>query len=247
MPQAAAVHILQYFTPITISGVLLAIFLAATRLAPFTKPYWAWMPKKVQAFLPSFVAGLPMAIAAFQIVKTWMDLAQAVLAVGVIPLGLAMPGASSPHNHPELPPPAGTQGVSKTPSIGPMGGMLCFLPILLLMVGCAAILPYLAEASVVLADAVNSVDAAEALLPRLHLPEATNASAMADLAKCRKGIADADKLVDGATDLNAQKLDAALSDFKAAWTDLKSVIETAPNGIGATNVLPEPLALRRHS
>ncbi len=98
-------------TPITVSAVILAIVLAATRLAPFTKPYWSYLPKKLQTWLPSIIAGLPIAVSAFGSVKTWLDFLQALLVVGAVPAALAVPGASSPHNHPELPPPAGTEGI----------------------------------------------------------------------------------------------------------------------------------------
>ena len=98
-------QIIAAFSPVRISMVLVAVFLAASRLAPFTKPYWTFLPKVVQAGLPSLVAGLPVAISTFGSVKTWLEFAQGLLVVGVIPLALAAPGMSSPHNNPEPPPP----------------------------------------------------------------------------------------------------------------------------------------------
>jgi|SRR6188768_4597984 len=96
-------QVLAAFDPVAISAVLVAIVMAASRLAPFTKPYWRFLPKVVQAWLPSLVAGFPVALNSFGAVKTWMDFAQAVLVVGVIPLALAVPGMSSPHDNPDQP------------------------------------------------------------------------------------------------------------------------------------------------
>jgi len=101
------------FSPVAISAVIIAILMAASRLAPFTKPYWSFLPKVVQGWLPSLVAGLPLALNAFGTVKTWMDLAQALLVVGVIPLALAAPGANSSNTPPE-PPSSNDKGSNDT-------------------------------------------------------------------------------------------------------------------------------------
>jgi len=104
-------QVLAAFNPVAISAVLVAIIMAGSRLAPFTKPYWTFLPKAVQAWLPSLIAGFPVALNAFGEVKTWMDFAQAVLVVGAIPLALAVPGMSSPHDVAQQPPPeSGTGG-----------------------------------------------------------------------------------------------------------------------------------------
>jgi hypothetical protein len=97
-------------SPVLITGYLLAGLATVTRLAPFTKPWWAWMPKALQAWLPALVATFSGAIPALANVHTWPDFLQALLVISAIPLALVGPGASSPHNHPELPPPAGTGG-----------------------------------------------------------------------------------------------------------------------------------------
>lgn len=90
-----------HLTPLLVAGWALALFGALTRLAPFTKPFWDLLGKKVSAVLPSIVAGLPTAFAAFQNVKTWLDVTQATLVTTAVLGAFALPGASSPHNHPD--------------------------------------------------------------------------------------------------------------------------------------------------
>ena len=125
-----------HLTPMLIAGWALALFGAASRLAPFTKHFWDFFGKKVAAVLPGIVAGLPTAYAAFQNVKTWLDVVQAVLITAAVVGGFALPGASSPHNHPDQ---MAAAAAKKAPSIPP-------LPILFLMavafgtvIGCAAL------------------------------------------------------------------------------------------------------------
>ena len=67
-------QIIATFSPVAISSVIVAIIMAASRLAPFTKPYWTFFPKVVQTWLPSLVAGLPAAVNAFESVKLKMPL-----------------------------------------------------------------------------------------------------------------------------------------------------------------------------
>jgi hypothetical protein len=106
------------FDPVAISAVIVAIVMATSRLAPFTKPYWKLLPKVVQGWLPSLVAGLPVAVNAFHSVTSWLDFVQALLVTGVIPLALAAPGASAT----ETPPPAdkGNDDGPKPPSVLPL-------------------------------------------------------------------------------------------------------------------------------
>lgn len=107
-------QIVHSLNPVALSAIVVAIVLAASRLAPFTRPYWTFFPKVVQAWAPSVVAGLPVALNAFGAVKTWLDFAQAVLTVGVVAGPFAVPGISSPHNHP-LPLPAADPAKPVTP------------------------------------------------------------------------------------------------------------------------------------
>lgn len=237
-------QILASLTPVSISAVFVAIVLAATRLAPFTKPYWTWMPKVVQAWLPSVVAGLPVALNAFGSVKTWLDFAQALLVVGAVPLALAVPGTSSPHNHPELDKP-------KAPGIPPFTACLC-IGLIAFLPGCglfAAAAPYVAQAAIVISDAINAIDAAEALLPSLHLTSEEQASVEKLISRLRAAASAAAKADAGASDLTAEQLDASLADFRAAWADLQGVF-AAHRKVGAgpgAEGLPVPLALRRVS
>jgi hypothetical protein len=90
-----------HLTPLLVAGWAIALFGAATRLAPYTKPFWDFFGKKASAVLPSIVAGLPTAFAAFQNVKTWLDVVQATLITGAVLGAFALPGSSTPHNHPE--------------------------------------------------------------------------------------------------------------------------------------------------
>jgi len=242
------------FDPVAISAVLVAIFMAASRLAPFTKPYWTLLPKVVQAWLPSLVAGFPVALNSFGAVKTWMDFAQAVLVVGVIPLALAVPGMSSPHNHPDQPPPDGGSGGTdgdkqKRPNVPPLAAAgLLLLGVTL--TGCSGLFasanPYLAEAAVVIADAGNAVDAAEALLPSLHLSAEEEASAKAVIARARAALSAAAAADDGVKDLTSEQLDASLAAFRAAWADIQRTFAGKQIGAArASAALPVPLAVRR--
>jgi len=242
------------FDPVAISAVLVAIFMAASRLAPFTKPYWSLLPKVVQAWLPSLVAGFPVALNSFGTVKTWMDFAQAVLVVGVIPLALAVPGMSSPHNHPDQPPPEGGSGGTdgdkpKRPNVPPLAAASLLL-LSITLSGCSGLFssasPYLAEAAVVIADAGNALDAAEALLPSLHLSADEEASAKAVIARARDALSAAAAADDGVKDLTSEQLDASLAAFRSAWADIQRAF--AGKHIGAAPAsaeLPVPLAVRR--
>ena len=115
--------------------------------------------------------------------------------------------------------------------------------------GCAALAaaaPYLAEARVLLADATNAINAADDLLPSLHLTAAAETKAEAAIAKARKSIAAAAALDNGAKDLTAAQLDASLAEFRASWADLQSIF--ASNQLGAapaSDALPIPLAMKR--
>jgi hypothetical protein len=247
-------QVLAAFNPVSISAVLVAIVMAASRLAPFTKPYWTLLPKVVQAWLPSLVAGLPVALDAFGAVKTWLDFVQAVLVVGVIPLALAVPGMSSPHNHPDpLPPGGGSGGTDgdkpKRPKLPPLtaAGLLLLS---FTLAGCSGLFasarPYLAEAAVLIADAANAVNAAEALLPSLHLSADEETSAKAVIARARAALSAAAAAEEGAEDLTSEQLDASLAAFRAAWSDIERAF--ARNHIGAERAsaaLPVPLAVRR--
>lgn len=248
-------QVLAAFNPVAISAVLIAIVMAASRLAPFTKPYWTLLPKAVQAWLPSLVAGLPVALDAFGAVKTWMDFAQAVLIVGVIPLALAVPGMSSPHNHPDqLPPGGGSGGTNgdkpKRPNVPPLASAGLLFVLSVTLSGCSGLFasakPYLAEAAVVIADAANAVNAAEALLPSLHLSAEGEASAKALIARARAALSAAAAADDGAKDLTSEQLDASLSAFRAAWADIQRAFSGKHIGAErATAALPVPLAVRR--
>ena len=247
-------QILAAFNPVAISAVLVAIVMAASRLAPFTKPYWTFLPKVVQAWLPSLVAGFPVALNAFGSVKTWLDFAQAALVTGAIPLALAVPGMSSPHNQPEPPPGGGgSDGANgdkpKRRNVPPLAAA-ALLVLAVTLPGCrglfAAATPYLAEAAVVIADAGNAVSAAEALLPSLHLSADEQASVEAVIARARAALSAAAAADDGAKDLTSEQLDASLAAFRSAWADIQRTF--AGRRIGATRVsaaLPVPLAVRR--
>ena len=183
-----------------------------------------------------------------------MDFAQAVLVVGVIPLALAVPGMSSPHNHPDQPPPEGGSGGTdgdkpKRPNVPPLAAAgLLFLGVTL--TGCSGLFasatPYLAEAAVVIADAGNALDAAEALLPSIHLSAEEEASAKAVIARARAALSAAAAADDGVKDLTSEQLDSSLAAFRAAWADIQRTF--AAKHIGATRAsaaLPVPLAVRR--
>jgi len=244
-------QILAAFSPIAISGVLVAIIMAASRLAPFTKPYWTFLPKAVQAGLPSVVAGLPLALNAFGSVKTWLDFAQALLVVGVIPLALAAPGITPPHDEPEPPAPDGPSQPGgdkpKPPSVPPLTlvGLLMFC---LLLPGCGlsgAPEPTFAHAAVYIADAGNAVSAAEALLPSLNLSSDETAHAKELIARARAALSAAAAATNGAKDLTSEQLDASLAAFRAAWADIERAFSHKnPATDNAAPAIAPPLCAR---
>lgn len=243
------------FSPAAISAVIVAIVLAASRLAPFTKPYWTYLPKAVQAGLPSLVAGLPLALNSFGAVKTWLDFAQALLVVGVVPLSLAVPGMRPAHDQLPPPPPAGPRPSGsdtppKPPSVPPLAAAALFL-ICLALPGCGAFgspEPNFAHAAVYIADAGNAVSAAEALLPSLNLSGDEVSQAKELIARARAALAAAAAATNGAKDLTAEQLDASLAAFRAAWTDIEQVIAgKSLVASGAAPALSAPLCTRPSS
>ena len=243
------------FSPAALSAVLVAIVMAASRLAPFTKPYWTFLPKAVQAGLPSLVAGLPLALNSFGAVKTWLDFAQALLVVGVVPLSLAVPGMRPAHDEPAQPPPAGatpsgSDTPPKPPSVPPLAAAALFL-ICLALPGCGAFgspEPNFAHAAVYIADAGNAVSAAEALLPSLNLSSDEVTQAKELIARARAALAAAAAATNGAKDLTTEQLDASLAAFRAAWTDIEQVIAgKSLVASGAAPALSAPLCTRPSS
>jgi len=115
--------------------------------------------------------------------------------------------------------------------------------------GCAALAaaaPYLAEAGVILADATNAVNAADDLLPSLHLTADEETKAEAVIAKARATIAAAAATDNSAKDLTAAQLDASLAEFRAAWSDVQSLFASKHLGAApASDSLPSPLAMKR--
>jgi len=243
------------FSPAAISAVVVAIVMAASRLAPFTKPYWTFLPKAVQAGLPSLVAGLPLALNSFGAVKTWLDFAQALLVVGVVPLSLAVPGMRPAHDQLPPPPPAGPRPSGsdtppKPPSVPPLAAAALFL-ICLALPGCGAFgspEPNFAHAAVYIADAGNAVSAAEALLPSLNLSSDEVTQAKEVIARARAALAAAAAATNGAKDLTTEQLDASLAAFRAAWTDIEQVIAgKSLVASGAAPALSAPLCTRPSS
>ena len=243
------------FSPAAISAVVVAIVMAASRLAPFTKPYWTFLPKAVQAGLPSLVAGLPLALNLFGAVKTWLDFAQALLVVGVVPLSLAVPGMRPAHDQLPPPPPAGPRPSGsdtppKPPTVPPLAAAALFL-ICLALPGCGAFgspEPNFAHAAVYIADAGNAVSAAEALLPSLNLSSDEVTQAKELIARARAALAAAAAATNGAKDLTTEQLDASLAAFRAAWTDIEQVIAgKSLVASGAAPALSAPLCTRPSS
>ena len=242
-------QIVATFSPVAISAVIVAIIMAVSRLAPFTKPYWTFFPKVVQTWLPSLVAGLPAAVNAFGSVRTWLDFAQALLIVGTIPLALVAPGMNSPHNDPEAPPPANkpkSGDKPEPPNVPPLAAAGLFL-ICWILPGCGAFAtsdPRYAQAAIFIADAGNAVSAAEALIPSLKLDGEQAASARELIARARAALSAAGAADNGAKDLSAEQLDASLADFRTAWADIQLAI--AAQRIATTDaspVLPTPVCM----
>jgi len=242
-------QVVATFSPVAISAVVVAIIMAASRLAPFTKPYWTFFPKVVQTWLPSLVAGLPAAVNAFESVQTWLDFVQALLIVGTVPLALVAPGMNSPHNDPESSPPSDKQNGGdkpKPPSVPPLAAVGLFL-LCGVLPGCdvfATSDAHYAQAAVFIADAGNAVGAAEALLPSLKLDSKQAASARELIARARAALSAAAAANRGAKDLSAEQLDASLAAFRAAWADIRQAIsEQRVAATDAAPVLPTPVCM----
>jgi len=251
--------------PVIVS-MLAAAITSFSRVFEQTRPAWGRLPAWVQSLAPTILAACGFIVAGLAHVTTATDLT--VVIVGG--LMVLLPGL--PSNRSAAPLKAG-KPVTGTPSAGdlavaasiktgsddeklppppkpPSGLAVASLFVLCAsMTGCglfAAAAPYLAEAAVLISDAVNAVDAAQALLPSLHLTEAEQAQAEKIIAKARLALAAAAKADDGATDLTAEQLDASLADFRAAWADLQGTLSA--KRIGAAEgalALPVPLAVRR--
>lgn len=117
---------------IIIVSYALAFLGAASRLLPLTKPFWNFFPKVLQASLPSILAAIPLAIGELTNVKTPMDLTASLLIIAA----LFVPGASSPHNHPELPPPDGTKKSGTWPPLAGTMLMAVLAATCLVTAGC---------------------------------------------------------------------------------------------------------------
>lgn len=234
-----------------------------------------WLPsvwKAVEATVP-FAGSLNAGPVFDAVWKTWQFLPGALLgaAVAALSAGLSVKsalwgvgsGALASLAHELMAAYRGQVGVPKGPSTpsriaGAVGSALSLLSVFVLTAGLAACLmlsgcglfaaaaPYLAEAAVVLSDAVNAVDAAQAMLPSLHLSDADQTKAEADIAKLRQFIAAAAAADDGAKDLTSEQLDDSLADFRKTWADLQQTFAGKRVGVvdGAA-VLPVPLAVRR--
>lgn len=147
----------------------------------------------------------------------------------------------------------GSTGSSKLPGPSkPPTGVIAALCIAMALsvTGCGlvnAAFPVIAEAGVLIADAVNAVDAAQALIPSLNLSAAEDAKIEADISKCRQFLAAAAAADNGAKDLTEAQLDASLADFRAAWADLESAFAAKQKASLCEGCLflPEPLAVKR--
>jgi len=102
----------------------------------------------------------------------------------------------------------------------------------------------ISQAALVLTDATNAVNIAEAELVALNLSPSEKADADAVIAKARQAIAAADATVAGAKDITDEQLDAALAQFRIAWGDIGRTYAAQTLSNARTAVLPVPLALR---
>lgn len=103
----------------------------------------------------------------------------------------------------------------------------------------------ISEAAIVLTDATNAVNIAEGDLSALHLSPNEETEGNVVIAKAREAIAAADAMVAGAKDITDEQLDAALAQFRVAWSDITTFFnaQTPPNARALT--LPLPLAVQR--
>lgn len=75
---------------VEIAALVVAFCLAASRLLKVAAPLWAKLPKPVAAWAPVIVMALPKIAEAFGMVKTELDLTEAVL----VSMALLVPGAT---------------------------------------------------------------------------------------------------------------------------------------------------------
>lgn len=74
---------------VIIATYVVAAALAVSRILEASKPYWAFLPTKVAAVIPSIVAMLPVLAEKMGMVQTGQDFVQALLVAGA----LLLPGA----------------------------------------------------------------------------------------------------------------------------------------------------------
>ena len=76
---------------VVIASYIVAAALAISRILESTKPYWSFVPAKIAVFIPSVVAMLPVLAEKAGLVKTELDLVQALVVAGA----LLLPGAGA--------------------------------------------------------------------------------------------------------------------------------------------------------
>lgn len=76
---------------VVIASYIVAAALAISRILESTKPYWSFVPPKVAALIPPVVAMLPVLAEKMGLVKTELDLVQALVVAGA----LLLPGAGA--------------------------------------------------------------------------------------------------------------------------------------------------------
>jgi len=124
---------------------------------------------------------------------------------------------------------------------------LFMLALALGMTSCAPLskaVPVISEAALVLTDATNAVNIAEAELAALHLSPHAQAEADADIAKARRAISAAGAVVAGAKDITDEQLDKALGEFRGAWGEIAGLFGAQAPPTARPVSLPVPLAMR---
>lgn len=234
------------FTVVTVVAYITAFAISATRIISASKPFWASLPSQVGGLLPGLVIALPAWVQGLTGAQSWTDVVVATITAAA----LVFPGLHSHTVEFKRPNGPGSAG------LGAAVILLAALGFATTSTGCAAlasVVPIIAEAGTIIADAVNDLDyVAEVASLFPGLSDTQKSAIEQKLQAARLALQAAAAADNGASDLTAEQLDASLAAFRTAWADLSQALADAGITTGAklgatagTVNVPQPLALRK--
>ena len=242
----------MHFTVVTVVAYVTAFAISATRILNSSKPFWGSIPswlggQALAGLLPGLVIALPALVQGLTGAQTWTD----VIVATITAAALVFPGLHSHTVEFKKPNGPGSSGMGAAAIL--VIALSCFAT-----QGCAAlasVVPVIAEVGTIIADAVNDLDYIEQIVSSFPgLSTDQRATIEQKLQAARLALQAAAAADSGASDLTEEQLDASLSAFRAAWSDLNQALEEAGITSGAklgatagTVNIPTPIALKRVS